>query len=403
MRQGRGGAAATAAVVGVVGLVLLLVGWAATSGPTRVLHGGRAAQTREPRVTPTSSPAAGGPPGGGERFVPQDHPWLTVLFVLVEGAAVLLLAVLLYRLLRVLVTRVPAFRRRGPGGRRSRSSRSSTSPPSWPGRSRAARRPSAASCSAAGTPRNAIVACWHRFEEQAAGVGVVRQPVGDLLGVHPADPRRGRRRHRRGVPAGRRSTGRRGSPSTSSASRPGRTRSPRWTRSTRALLTRAAGSDGRPLDPSAVVAGRVRWRWSWSRCGPDRRPSPTCCGCVLVVALGVAVVWLVVDTLRGRRPRLGGVGPRDRWPSGGRGPGLTTYLRVVEDHLSCPGPRPRAAGPAGGAGRRSGCDTATASTLADPAPPTLLGADLVDGPDRTGPPPAAGPRSTRYVRRIEEL
>lgn len=175
MRQGRGGATATAAVVGVVGLVLLLVGWAATSGPTRVLHGGRAAQTREPRVTPTSSPAAGGPPGGGERFVPQDHPWLTVLFVLVEGAAVLLLAVLLYRLLRVLVTRVPAFRRRGP-----RPAEPEFEVLDEPAElARAITRGAATQRGellGAGTPRNAIVACWHRFEEQAAGVGVVRHP-----------------------------------------------------------------------------------------------------------------------------------------------------------------------------------------------------------------------------------
>ena len=42
-------------------------------------------------------------------------------------------------------------------------------------------------------PRNAIVACWHRFEEQAATAGVRRQELGDVLGVHPAGARRARR------------------------------------------------------------------------------------------------------------------------------------------------------------------------------------------------------------------
>ena len=53
-----------------------------------------------------------------------------------------------------------------------------------------------------GTPRNAIVEVWNRFETLASNVGATRRPVGDVVGVHVAGARSGRRRLQRRLPAG---------------------------------------------------------------------------------------------------------------------------------------------------------------------------------------------------------
>ena len=53
-----------------------------------------------------------------------------------------------------------------------------------------------------GSPRNAIVACWDRFEEQAERVARGAQGLGDLVGVHAAAARAGLGRRGCGEPTG---------------------------------------------------------------------------------------------------------------------------------------------------------------------------------------------------------
>ena len=67
-----------------------------------------------------------------------------------------------------------------------------------------------------GHARNAIVACWDRFEEQAERAGLARHAVGDLLGVHDPAARPGGRRRAARWRGWSGSTTRRGSPSTRS-------------------------------------------------------------------------------------------------------------------------------------------------------------------------------------------
>lgn len=176
MRQGRGAATATAAVVGVVGLVTLLVGWAATVGPPTMLRGGTAAQTREPPTPASSSPSTGGRPTLGDGARPQDHPWVSLLFVLLETALALLALYLTFLLVRAAVTSLRGRRRSHEAPDVDFDVLDAPAVPARLARAIAHDAPGQrAALVAVGTPRNAIVACWQRFEEQAATAGVVRQ------------------------------------------------------------------------------------------------------------------------------------------------------------------------------------------------------------------------------------
>lgn len=123
-------------------------------------------------------------------------------------------------------------------------------------------------------------------------------------------------------------------------------------------------------------------------------------GLVLVVALGVAVVWLVVDTLVEAGPAWE-VGAAPPVRPEGADPTLTAYLRVVEDHFLARDPSPALRDRLAALAERR-LRHRHGLTLADPAAATVLGVDLVaalTGPVR---------RLTRaeldaYVRRIEEL
>jgi hypothetical protein len=174
----RAGTSAVVAVLAGAGLLLVLVTWAASIGPDRVLSGGHveAIQPDEPTfATQTSNP-------GPLQFDqdPKNHRsespgWVRTVAFLLE---LLTLGVVLFLLARLV--------------RRARQL--------WQARSRRARAPveevefevlgSAGRVSEAieqdaveqrtllehGEPRNAIVACWDRFERQASRGGVVRQP-----------------------------------------------------------------------------------------------------------------------------------------------------------------------------------------------------------------------------------
>ena len=170
---------AVAAVVGGVLLVAVLVTWAASIGPGGVLNG---AGPEAQRLTPTETNSLGDPTGETSEEMRNrlaeeragDHPVLRAIALVLE---LLALAVVLYLLFR--------------GGRwawQTYDARRRPDPPpedvefdvlEGPRRladeiTRDAEEQRRVLL--AGSPRNAIVECWHRFEQQAAGAGLERHP-----------------------------------------------------------------------------------------------------------------------------------------------------------------------------------------------------------------------------------
>jgi len=169
----RASLAAVVGVIGAVGLMLLLVTWAATIGPQEVVTDAGNPPSYEPvsPSAPTATPEESGqarPEGGGER----DVLFAVMSIVATVLATVVMLAVLL-TVVRWLLTR--DWRRR----REPEPQEVAFDPLDAPARLAEAMVADAAGqrqVLASGSPRNAIVACWHRFEEQAEADGVRRRP-----------------------------------------------------------------------------------------------------------------------------------------------------------------------------------------------------------------------------------
>src|SRR6478736_4766013 len=141
MGAGRASRVAVAAVAGTVLLVTVLVTWAASIGPAGVLagdgpHPHRASVTHSVRPSPSASPTATPTP----RHEQQSHAAEVIGGLLTALAATFAVVVTPRRVTEAIV-------------RDSQQQRVLL---------------------LEGTPRNGIVECWHRFEEQAAGTGVVR-------------------------------------------------------------------------------------------------------------------------------------------------------------------------------------------------------------------------------------
>jgi len=169
----RASVTALAGVLGAVALMLLLVTWAATIGPDEVVRGEGnppsyetlpTSETAEP-VEPTSNR---GSAGNGE----QDLLLTVVSIVATVLGAVVMLAVVL-SVLRWLLTRDWRRHRREPEPEEIQFD--PLDAPAEIARTMVARAREQQAVLAEGTPRNAIVACWHQFEEQAATAGVRRQ------------------------------------------------------------------------------------------------------------------------------------------------------------------------------------------------------------------------------------
>ena len=174
----RSSVTAVVAVTAVVLLVSLLVTWASSIGPDRVLAGdGPATHRVSPTPTATSSAASGAFRPLRELARPPrhaDHP-------VADSLVSLLLVVLLVGLCAGLVIAGKRAWERWQLRRR---------PPPTPAEVefdpiRTPRRVAEEILRGAdaqrallerGSPRNAIVACWRRFEEQAAEAGVLRRP-----------------------------------------------------------------------------------------------------------------------------------------------------------------------------------------------------------------------------------
>ena len=169
----RASVTALAGVLGAVALMLLLVTWAATIGPDEVVRGEGnppsyetlpTSETAEP-VDPTSNR---GSAGNGE----QDLLLTVVSIVVTVLGAVVMLAVVL-SVLRWLLTRDWRRHRREPEPEEIQFD--PLDAPAEIARTMMARAREQQAVLAEGSPRNAIVACWHQFEEQAAAAGVRRQ------------------------------------------------------------------------------------------------------------------------------------------------------------------------------------------------------------------------------------
>jgi hypothetical protein len=175
----RAGTTAVAAVASAV-LMLVLVTWAAAIGPEKVFTGGGTfvRDTAGPIASTTATQSAG-PDLQDEvrdKYGTRAPAWVRVLAVAIEAAVLVVVLYLLVRLLRRL--------HRWWRGRERRRGR--TVPPivdfevlDPTAEVAAAIEEDAAEQREqleAGEPRNAIVACWRRFEQQAARADVVRRP-----------------------------------------------------------------------------------------------------------------------------------------------------------------------------------------------------------------------------------
>ena len=170
----RASVTALAGVLGAVALMLLLVTWAATIGPDEVLrregNPPSYATTLPTSETTTAAPTTSDarPHGSGDRDL-----LFTIVTILASllGAVVMLAAVL--SLLRWLLTRDWRRHRREPEPEEIQFD--PLDAPAEIARTMVARAREQQAVLAEGSPRNAIVACWHHFEEQAALAGVRRQ------------------------------------------------------------------------------------------------------------------------------------------------------------------------------------------------------------------------------------
>jgi hypothetical protein len=170
---------AVAAVIGGVLLVAVLVTWAASIGPSGVLTGeGPEAE----RLTPSRTTSLDAPTDSVEQVQDRlaekyagDHQILRAIALVLEVVALLAVLFVMYRIGRWAWQTYDARRRPDPppedvefdvleGPRRLAAEIS---------RDAAEQRRVLLE---EGSPRNAIVECWHRFEQQAAGAGLERHP-----------------------------------------------------------------------------------------------------------------------------------------------------------------------------------------------------------------------------------
>jgi hypothetical protein len=178
MTARRSGTVAVGSVVVTALFVVLLVSWASSIGPSGVLRGDGPGQAGPPPATETSaSPTdeAESPPL--DRDTGESTPsWVRTLAFLVSTAAVVAIVVLVLLGARSGVRRWRLRRRR-----RRRLAAVDTvafdviEPPARVAREMLADAAVQRQALLEGSPRNAVVACWHRFETQGGAAGVERR------------------------------------------------------------------------------------------------------------------------------------------------------------------------------------------------------------------------------------
>jgi hypothetical protein len=182
MTARRAGTTAVAAVVATALLVLVLAAWAASIGPSDVLTGPGPSPAGTPSFEETPAPDLGDLETTDEETKHETPGWVRTAAFLVNVAAAVLVVYLVLRFVGAPLVRWSAGRRRARRRRRGRGVADETD--------FAVLQPSEAVAQAmledadaqrrevveADSPRNAVVACWHRFEAQAAVAGVARRP-----------------------------------------------------------------------------------------------------------------------------------------------------------------------------------------------------------------------------------
>lgn len=191
------GRAAALAVVACTVLLAALAVWAASIGPQQVVHGeGRETAPRESPPPTTLGPVVRSPVTPSDRNASDDE----VPFVVKDGVSALLIAVPVVALVGlVILVRVRQPRQRRHKDVPREGVETDALPPVDVTAVAAAIADDAAAQHQAlmsGTPRNAIVQCWHRFEVHAASAGERREAwetssefTERVLTVIGADPR----------------------------------------------------------------------------------------------------------------------------------------------------------------------------------------------------------------------
>jgi uncharacterized protein DUF4129 len=175
MTARRAGTLAVALVGAGVLLAVLLVTWAASIGPSEVLRGDGPAPVAPTSVS-TTAPALdsdGSPPPSGEG---GNATLLRVVAIVLNAATAVLAVVLLAQLVRwgVRARRVRRTRLRrlvALGG----ADFDVIEPGAAVARELLAGSVAQRDALTGGTPRNAVVACWHRFELASAAAGIARR------------------------------------------------------------------------------------------------------------------------------------------------------------------------------------------------------------------------------------
>ncbi len=173
---------AVAAVVATALVVVLLAAWAASIGPADVLTGTGPSPVGTPTDTASASAATGPLLPGQEAAAHHPPGWVRTAALLLNLAAAVVVGWLLLRFVVLPLTRAGVRLRRD---RRQRRRRVEAGEEDFDvlGSARAVARAMLADAGAQreeleadGSPRNAVVACWHRFETQAAAAGLARRP-----------------------------------------------------------------------------------------------------------------------------------------------------------------------------------------------------------------------------------
>jgi hypothetical protein len=178
MTARRAGTVAVGSVVVTALFVVLLVTWASSIGPSGVLRGDGPDQVAPPTqtestATPTEDPGPQPPEDPTHGATPS---WVrTLAFLINVAAAVGIVALVLF----VARSGVRRWRRRRL--RRRRLDAVDTvpfdviEPPARVAREMLAGAQEQREALLEGSPRNAVVACWHRFETQGGAAGVERR------------------------------------------------------------------------------------------------------------------------------------------------------------------------------------------------------------------------------------
>lgn len=174
MTARRTGTLAVASVAAGALLVVLLVAWAASIGPSEVLRGEGFAQPSESAATATAT-ATDEPADAGPAVEPPEDPGRSLVGTLAVVLNVLLVVGLVLLAGWVTVRTARSWRRE----RRRRTAEQAPAfevvpPPVLAARELLDGAEAQRHALTGDTPRNAVVACWSRFESAAAAAGIER-------------------------------------------------------------------------------------------------------------------------------------------------------------------------------------------------------------------------------------